>query len=201
MAVERMVNGLDLEKLIDTRRVIEEHPDLAKITFRSVNRWDDGAHCFTSIQDFNVAGQEDTTRARPFVIEAGEPSVLLGNDEAPNATEILLHALSSCLNTTFIMQATAQGVRVEELQLNLEGTIDLRGFLGLSENVRNGFQNIHVTFKVKADASEEKIQELCNLAQQRSPVFDCVTHEVPVNASIEIKSVEEKPEIPLKPGM
>jgi uncharacterized OsmC-like protein len=99
-----------------------------------------------------------------------------------------LHALASCLNTTFVYYAAAQGIKLEELEFQLEGDLDLQGFLGIAPHkVRNGFQNIRVICKVKADAPKEKLEELCRLAQMRSPVFDIVTNSVPVSIKLETR--------------
>lgn len=198
MAVERTVNGIDLERLVDTRKALKDNPEAAQVVFRAKNRWDEGTHCCTTVHDFTIAGKEDKSRPKPFVLEAGEPNALLGENEAPNATEALLFALSSCLNTTFILHATAQGVKIDQLEIDLEGNIDLRGFLGIDENVRNGYQDIQVTFKVKSDAPEEKIRELCKMAQERSPVFDIVSNPVPVSAKVELNGVEVHADAPLK---
>ena len=134
-----------------------------------------------------LPSQQYTTWIKPLQlhIEGDEPVVLMGSDEGANATEALLHALGACLNASFIYHATDQGVHVDELQIDLEGQLDLNGFLGLNENVRNGFESICVIFKVKADAPREKIEELCEYAQKRSPVFDMVTHPVPVHVKLE----------------
>jgi len=96
-----------------------------------------------------------------------------------------LAALASCLNATFMFNAAAQGIHIDELQIDLEGSLDLRGFLGISEDVRRGYETIQVTFRVKSDASEEKIKELVELAQKRSPVFDIVTNQTPVSVRVE----------------
>ncbi|MCE5200703.1 MAG: OsmC family protein [Armatimonadota bacterium] len=186
MAQESMVNGIPVDKLTSVIDVLKGNKEAAQFTFRAKNRWAGGAAAFTSIQDFSAAGQEDISRPYPFVMEAGEPEVLLGIDNAPNATEALLHALACCLNASFIFHAAARGVTVQELELDMEGDLDIRGFLGIDDKVRNGYNQIRVLFKVKADASEEQVRELVQLAQKRSPVFDIVTHEVPVNASMEL---------------
>ena len=122
----------------------------------------------------------------PFVLESDETEILMGTDKGPNATEALLHALASCLNTTFIYHASARGIKIDKLELSLEGTIDLRGMLGLEEGVRNGFHRIDVTIRIKSDAPPEKLKELCRLAEKHSPVFDIVTNPVPVELKIEI---------------
>ena len=196
--MEGMLNGVDLTRLADTKHVVEQDPEAGKFRFRARNRWAGGGHCFTTIQDFGVADREDTSRSRAFVLDAGEPDVLLGEDEAPNATEAALYALASCLNTTFIYHAAARGVKIDELHIDLEGMLDLRGFLGISEDVRNGYQGIQVTFRVKADVSDDKVKELCELAQRRSPVFDIVTNKVPVSARVEIMGTGVEADVPLK---
>ena len=80
---------------------------------------------------------------------------------------------------------------MEELELELEGGMDLRGLLGVADSVRNGFDAIRVTFRIKADASREQMEELCNLACRHSPVYDMVTHVTPVHAQVEAR--EAKP--------
>jgi uncharacterized OsmC-like protein len=114
--------------------------------------------------------------------------VLLGEDHGPNPVEYVLHALAGCLTTSLVYHAAAQGIRIDEVESTYEGDIDLHGFLGLSDEVRNGYQNIRVTFKIKADAPPEKLEELLLLAQKRSPVFDTVSNPVSVTVSLEAES-------------
>lgn len=185
MIETEMVNGIDVEALRSSMEIIREDETVGRFKFRARNRWVYGPHCATTIQDFSVGGEEDTSRAMPFVVEADEPAVLLGFDNGPNATELALAALASCLNATFMFNAAAKGIHIDELELSLEGNLDLRGFLGLSEDVRNGYEAVQVTFRVRADASESQIEELAQLAQKRSPVFDIVTHETPVSVRVE----------------
>lgn len=180
----KLKNGVDIMRLHDTIKTLREHPELAKFHFRASNEWIDGAHGRTEIKDFYGAGEEHTERKKTFVLDADEPDLLLGKDHGVNATEALLHALASCLNTTLIYHAAAMGVKIEALRFELDGEIDLRGFLGIDESVRNGYERINVTCEIRSDAPREKLEELVKLAQKRSPVFDCVTHEVPVNVEL-----------------
>jgi len=181
MAQHGFTNGVDVDGLRAAMDTIQDQPEMASMQFRCKHRWGDNTHTYTTIQDFTAGGMEQTNRPAPFVMEADEPLILLGDDTAPNATEALLHALSSCLSTTFIYHASARGVEIDELELEMEGTLDVRGVLGLSDEVRNGFEQINVVFHVKSDAPEEQISELVELAQARSPVFDMVTHPTPVS--------------------
>ena len=124
---------------------------------------------------------EDTTRTEPFELDADEPPVLLGQDNGANPAEFVLHALASCLTTSLVYHASARGIQIESVESKLEGDIDLRGFLGLSKDIRKGYQHINVQFKVKSDADPALLRELCN----QSPVCDIISNPVPVTVSVE----------------
>ena len=187
MTEKKMMNGVNLDQLFGTIDHIKQTPSLAKFIFRASNRWINGGRNRTTIRDFYGAGQEDTSRQAPFVIDNDEPAVLLGTDEGANPVEFVLHALAGCLTTSLVYHAAAQGIKIDEVESQFEGDLDLHGFLGLSDRVRNGYENIRVTFKIKADAPEEKLEELCQLAQKRSPVFDIISHPVPISVRLETK--------------
>jgi uncharacterized OsmC-like protein len=182
--MERVRNGVDTEVMYATLDAIKAAPELAKFQFRARNRWFGGAHNRSTIKDFYGAGKEDDTRADAFVIDAGEPAILLGTDTGANPAEYLLHALAACLTTTLVYVAAARGVHLTEVESTLEGDIDVQGCLGLSDEVRNGFEQIRVSFRVKGDAPEEKLREVVARAQQRSAVFDMVTNGVPVTVDV-----------------
>jgi len=181
---KEMLNGVDVDRLLDTVKAIEADPSLAKFTFRAQNRWVVGADNRTTVGDFRGAGAEQA-RAKPFLLMCDEPQVLLGRDRAPNPVEFVMHALAGCLTTSLVFHAAARGIRIEEVETAFEGDLDLRGFLGLSKEVRNGYRQLGVTFRVKADAPPETIEELCRLAQARSPVFDIVSNPTPIAIRVE----------------
>ena len=177
-------NGVDTQQLYGTLDAIKADPSIAKFQFRARNRWIDGAHNRTTIRDFYAANQEDTSRTADFVIEAGEPAILLGKDTGANPAEYLLHALAACLTTSLVYVAAARGVHLTEVESTLEGDMDVQGALGLSDDYRNGFEQIRVSFSVKGDAPDEKLREIVTRAYQRSAVFDMVTNGVPVTVDV-----------------
>ena len=177
-------NGVDTGQLFGTLDAIKDDPSLARFQFRARNHWIEGAHNRTTIRDFYAANQEDTSRAAEFVIDAGEPAILLGTDTGPNPAEHLLHALAACLTTSLVYVAAVRGVRLTEVESTLEGDMDVRGALGLSDDYRNGFEQIRASFRVKGDAPEEKLREVVARAQLRSAVFDMVTNGVPVTVDV-----------------
>jgi uncharacterized OsmC-like protein len=178
------VNGVAVEDLSNTVDAIKATPAIAKFKFRIRNQWVDGSRN-TSIADAFYGAGQGQSRPKPFVLEADEPTVLLGNDTAANPVEHLLHALASCLTTSMVYHAAARGIQIEEIESALEGDLDLRGFLDLDKNVRNGYQGIRVRFKIKADVPDAKLQELGQIGPARSPVFDSLTRGVPVSVTAE----------------
>ena len=182
--LSNQVNGVAVEDLSKTVDAIKATPAIAKFKFRIRNQWVDGGRNSSTADGFYGAGQEQS-RPKQFVLEADEPSVLLGKDTAANPVEHLLHALASCLTTSMVYHAAARGIQIEEVESSLEGDLDLRGFLNLDKNVRNGYQGIRVNFKIKADVPDAKLQELGQLGSAYSPVFDSLTRGVPVSVSAE----------------
>ena len=182
--MSKVQNGVNVDQLIATINAIKENPDLAHFHFRAKNEWVSGGHSRTSIQSFYGAGGEDTSRRKPFFLEGDEPPVLLGSNTGPNAVEAVLHALASCLAVGFVYNASAQGIRVDSLEFDLEGEIDLHGFLGLSDQVRPGYQNIRLSYRVKSDAPREKLEALCEYVQKTSPVLDIIRNPVPVSITL-----------------
>ncbi|HEY1293038.1 MAG TPA: OsmC family protein [Chloroflexota bacterium] len=180
---EAVRNGVDTGVLFATLDAIKEHPELGRFQFRASNVWIGGAHNRSTIRSFYGAGQEDASRTCEFALDAGEPAVLLGTDTGPNPAEALLHALAACLTTSLVYVAAARGVQLTRVESKLEGDMDVRGALGLSDDYRNGFERIRVTFDVQGDGPTEKIQQLVQRAQQRSAVFDMVAHGVPVTVA------------------
>ncbi|HEY9486494.1 MAG TPA: OsmC family protein [Nitrososphaeraceae archaeon] len=181
---EQMVNGVNVSKLFETVGVIKEKPEIAKFNFKAKGKWINGGHNRTTINEFYGACQT-FKRSQPFVFEKDEPPVLLGEDHGANPVEYVFAALDGCLTTSLIYHAAAQGIKIDEVETSFSGDLNLHGFLGLNENIRNGYEKIKVTFKIKADASKEKLQELVQLAQKRSPVFDIVSNPTPVEVSLE----------------
>jgi uncharacterized OsmC-like protein len=174
-------NGVDTAQLFGTLDPVKAQPELGKFQFRAQNRWLGGAHNQSRIQGFYAAGGEDTSRGEPFVLDAGEPPILVGHNEGPNPAEYLLHALAACLPTSIVYVAAARRVNLTEVESTVEGDMDVQGALGLSDEYRNGFEQIRASFRLTGDAPPEKLHDVVARAQRRSAVFDMVTNGVPVS--------------------
>jgi uncharacterized OsmC-like protein len=184
MSTKTKVNGVDLDQLTTTIDAIKNDPSLARFQFRAKTMWIDGGRSRTTIQDFYGAGQEDTSRQKPFELEGDEPPVLLGSNAGPNAVETVLHALASCLAVGVAYNAAAKGIDIKSLDFELEGDLDLHAFLGLSDDTRPGYENIKINYQIESDASREEIEDLCTYVQKTSPVLDIIRNKVPVTVNL-----------------
>lgn len=174
------LNGVDTPTLFATIGAVKAQPELAAFQFRATNRWLKGTHSRSRIEFFGGAGSEHRhTGITEF--DADHPAVLVGADAAPTPVEFLLHALVACITSGIANIAAARGVTLTEVESRVEGDIDLRGILGLSDEVRNGYSRMRVHFNVIGDAPTEKLQAIVAQAQARSAVFDVLTNGTTVN--------------------
>jgi uncharacterized OsmC-like protein len=179
-----VTNGVKVNELVSTIESVRDQPELAKFRFSITNRWLGGGHNRSEVNPFTGIMQElkHTTK---FEMDADEHPILLGNDEGANPAEYLLHALAACVTTSLVYHAAAHGILVDAVESTVEGDLDLRGFLGVDPNVRNGFQRIRITMKIATEADERQWSMLTKLAPTFSPVFDTVTRGVSVDIQAE----------------
>jgi uncharacterized OsmC-like protein len=184
MADRKNINGVNVEGIFSTIDAVEQNSNIAKFEFRAKNKWINGGHNHTTITDF-FGAEEDHPHEKPFELDADEPPLLLGEDKGPNPVEYALTALAGCLTTSLVYHAAAKGIEIRGVESRLEGDLDLRGFLGLSEEVPVGYEKVRVYFKIDADISEEEKEELIEMAQKYSPVFNTVSNPTPVSVKLE----------------
>jgi uncharacterized OsmC-like protein len=174
------MNGVNTPALFATIDVVRNQPQLGAFQFRATGEWLSGTHMRTMMSDFSGAGGEHT-HATTHTAEADHPAVLCGEDRGPTPVEYILHALAACLTAGIANIASARGVKLESVHSSLEGDMDLRGILGLSKDVRNGFSGVGVTFTVKGDAPDAKLQEIVQQACARSAVLDILSNGIPIS--------------------
>jgi uncharacterized OsmC-like protein len=176
-------NGVDTATLFATIDAVKGDTDIAKFRFRATNTWLSGTHNRSTIHGFHGAKQEMTHR-EPFTFDADHPPVLVGTDNGPTPVESLLHALAACLTAGIANVAAARGVTLTEVSSTVEGDIDLLGILGLSDQVRNGYEQIRVSFTLRGD-DPDKLRKVVEQSRRRSAVFDIVTNGVPVSIDVD----------------
>jgi len=175
-------NGVDTARLFATLDAVKASPQIAKFQFRASNRWISGTHNESTIHGFYGAGQELMHR-QPATFEADHPEVLVGEDNAPTPVEFLLHALAACLTSGIANIAAARGVNLTSVESTVEGDVDLLGILGLSDDVRNGYEQIRVSFHLEGD-DPDKLRRVVEQSRLRSAVYDVLTNGVPVSIAV-----------------
>ncbi|SDP40437.1 Uncharacterized OsmC-related protein [Pedococcus dokdonensis] len=183
-ATRTPLNGVDVATLFATLDAVKGQNEIAKFQFRATNTWQTGTHSQSRIHGFYGAGQE-LTHTHETVLDADHPVVLTGADKAPTPVEFLLHAIASCLTAGIANIASARGVELTKVSSTVEGDIDLLGILGLSDgSVRNGYQELRVTFHIEGDADDETLRGIVEQSRRRSAVYDALTNPTPVSVSV-----------------
>jgi uncharacterized OsmC-like protein len=178
------LNGVDTPTLFATIDAVKGQPELASFVFRASSRWLEGTHSRSRAEDFTGAGGTHSHTAR-FQFDADHPKVLVGTGQGLTPVEYLLHGLAACLTAGIANVAAARGVTLREVESTVEGDIDLRGILGIAKDVRNGYQGVRISFRIKADAPEEKLREIVEQSRARSAVFDVLSNGTQVDVEVE----------------
>ncbi len=179
----RPLHGVMTPELFATINAVAGQPELAKFTWRAKSQWMHGTHSRSVINGYFGAGGEQG-RSEDFVADADHTAVLCGKDNGPTPVEWILHGLAACLTAGIANIAAARGVELEQVTATVEGDMDLRGILGISDEVRNGYLGIRVKFEVKGDAPPEKLQQIVEQSRARSAVFDIITNRTPVTVEV-----------------
>ena len=177
------MNGVNTPVLLATINAVGAQPELAQFQFRATNRWIRGTNSRSRIEPFKGAGGVHAHKG-VHEYDADHPAVLVGGDEAPTPVEFLLHAIAACITAGIANIAAARGVTLTEVHSTVEGDIDLLGILGLSDQVRNGYEKIRVSFEIKGDAPPEKLRQIVEQSRARSAVYDVLRNGVPVEITV-----------------
>lgn len=176
------INGVDVPTLFATLDAVKGQPEIADFKFRATNRWVSGVQSRSTYTGFYGAMQE-LEHAHATEVVSDHPAVLVGQDQGPAAVEYLLHAIAACLTSGIGNIASARGVELHSVSSTVEGDINLLGILGLAPEgagVRNGYEQIKVTFHIDGDADEETLRGIVEQSRRRSAVYDALTNPTPV---------------------
>jgi len=183
MSVASVNNGVNVQALLDAREALKGAPEAAQFTWRATCKWQNGTHSKANVQGFYGLGQEQKHKTETS-FEADHPEVFASEDNGITPVEYLLVGLASCLTAGVAAVAQNRGIQLRSVESKVEGKMDIRGILGVDSDVRNGYDDIKVTFKIDADASKKDIEALVAQSQKRSAVYDVITN--PVNVSVEV---------------
>jgi uncharacterized OsmC-like protein len=178
-----VTNGVNVQALLDAREVLKGAPEAAQFTWRAKSRWQNGVYSKTTIQNFFGLGEEQSHKTEA-VFDADHPEVFAAEDNGITPIEYLLVGLAGCLIGGVASVAQNRGIQLRSVEATVEGNHDIRGILGVDSDVRNGFNDVKVTFTIDADASKKEIEALVAQSQKRSAVFDALAN--PTNVTVEV---------------
>ena len=142
-----------------------------------------GTHSRSTVQGFSGLGAEQSHKTE-FSFDADHPEVFAAEDKGATPVEYVLVGLASCLTAGVASVAQHRNIQLRSVEAKLSGSMDIQGILGIDSDVRNGYDDIKVTFDIDADASPKDIEALVAQSQKRSAVFDIVTN--PTNITVEV---------------
>jgi uncharacterized OsmC-like protein len=176
-------NGVNVEALLEAREVLAGAPEAAQFTWRATSHWENGVHSTTTINDYFGLGEEQSHREET-TFDADHPAVFAATDNGITPIEYLLVGLASCLTAGVASVAQNRGIQLRSVEATVAGSHDIRGILGVDGDVRNGYNDIAVSFEIDADASPEEIEALVAQSQKRSAVFDALTNPTEVTVAV-----------------
>src|SRR4051812_1308299 len=183
MAMATVDNGVNVQALLDARDALKDSPEATQFTWRASCTWVNGTHSQAKVKGFFGLGEEQSHKTETS-FEADHPEIFASEDNGITPIEYVLVGLASCLTAGIAAVAQNRGIQLRSVESKLEGEMDIRGILGMDSDVRNGYDDIKVTFKVDADATKKEIEAIVAQSQKRSAVYDVITN--PVNVTVEV---------------
>ena len=175
-SVDGKFNGVNTESLKSAFNSVKNQPEMAKVTFYVNSDWNGGFRVKSSSKDFRV-GDQIVHRNVEYGMEYDFPRQLSGEEQGPTVCENCMGALAACLTQTIVLHSVSRGIRLDSINVNVEGDIDMRGISGMSNNSRPGAQQFRVYIKIHSDtASREQINELIEIGKKFSPAYDTLTN-------------------------
>jgi uncharacterized OsmC-like protein len=181
--VKNRVNGLDLDALGEVVDAIEQDKGKAIVGFDVTTRWTGQTRSETTVDGFTMAGERIT---RSHKIIADEPGELLGADSAPNPQELLMAAFNACITVGYVAGAALKGITLDSLEIKTRGELDLRGFLGLSDEVPPGYESIAYDVTIKGDGTPAQFAEIHETVMKTSPNYFNISRPIRVDATLKV---------------
>jgi len=182
-AKNRLVNDLDLTALAGVVEAIHADPSRAKAGFHVTTRWTGQTRSETTIDGFTLGGERI---ARAHKIVADEPCQLLGTDSAPNPQELLMAAFNACIMVGYVAGAALKGIELESVEIDTRGELDLRGFLGLDDQIPPGYERVDYDVRIKGNGSAQDFAEIHQTVMKTSPNYFNMSRPIAMHGELHV---------------
>ena len=146
--------------------------------------WQGQTHSRSQVEAFGIGGQNVLRR---FSIDIDEPCELGGGNEFANPQEHLRAALNACMTVGYVAQCAVRGITIEKLEIETEGDIDLRGFLGIDPAIPPGYENLRYVVHIKGSGSKEEFAEIHRAVMATSPNFYNVSQRIALQPTLVVE--------------
>ena len=180
----RKINGVDVDTLRSTIEEVANDPAMGEMKWGVTTYWKGGTRTDTRVTTSKIAGQRVD---KDFTIRADEPLELCGSNQFANPQEYLMAAFNSCVAVGYVAACSLEAIELEELRVETEGDIDLRGFLGLDENVKPGYDKLKYTVHIKGDGSQEQFRKVHEIVNATSPNRFNIANAIKLDANLVIE--------------
>lgn len=177
------LNGIDRDRLFESIDAVKADPSKGSCKFFSSTHWSHGTKSETKISRYQLGGEDIQ---QDYTIAADEPDALLGSDGAANPQMLLYAALSACVLNTFVINAAAKGIPIDSLRIDVEGELDLRGFLGIDDTVNPGYETLMMVCRVEGSGTKEQYEACMAAGTKYSPNFQSLTRPVKIDYRVEV---------------
>jgi uncharacterized OsmC-like protein len=179
-----IVNGINADNVRALIDEIKADPARGITHWRVSSNWQGGTRSRAQVESFDMG---ETAIPRAFSIDIDEPLELGGTNTHANPQEYLLAALNACMTVGFAALCALHGIRIRKLEIVTEGDIDLRGFLGISADVTRGYESLDTRVTIKADATEDQLQQIHSMVMASSPNFHNIAAAVRIDPALIIE--------------
>lgn len=181
-----VMNGIDTDALRATMKTVARQPDAGKARFQVTTRWSGGTRSQTRVEQWALGGER---MRRDYTIRSDEPAELLGSAEAPNPQELLMAGLNACMTVGYVVGCAMRGITLESLEIETEGELDLRGFLGLDSAVRPGYEELRYVVRIRGNGTAEQFQQVHETVMATSPNYFNVANAIPLRPRLVVEQV------------
>jgi uncharacterized OsmC-like protein len=183
--MKRIVNDLDVDAIEAFVADVSAQPEHATLQFGVTTCWTGQLRSESRPAPILMGNGE--TIGRDFTITADEPEQIFGSNEAPNPQELLLAGLNACMTVGYVAGAANRGISLTKLEIETKGTLDLRGFFGLSDSVPPGYPALEYVVRIAGDGTPEQFAEIHAEVQTTSPNFDNLARAVRMSATLQVE--------------
>lgn len=179
------VNGIDVDALKQVVQDVANDPAKGIVRFAVKSAWQGQTKSRATVESFHIGGQEVK---RHFEMDVDEPVELLGQNSAPNPQEMLMTALNACIMVGYVAGAAMKGIRLEKVEIETSGELDLRGFLGIDASVPPGYESIHYTVTMKGNGTEADFREIHDTVRQTSPNYFNIARPIRIDSRLVVEA-------------